>query len=258
MKTLLKPAIKSFLCIMAFSFMMTSVWAELSPFAYSDSQLMAGEKLSVRVLAVDIIRQERKNKITVQAEVLKVGYTESFLSPGPHIIIEYGQEYNPEGKVGPGPVPLLHESEETLAFLTHDKDDGVYYPAAGSMSFGPYVVPTGVLETIYYDYDSFDVPADQVQILKRNATTLLRITDLAVMIEGYTDERGTEEYNLHLGDRKASRVKEELILLGVSEERLHVISYGEEKPRNTEHNEDAWAENRRVEFRILSLDSEER
>ena len=71
-----------------------------------------------------------------------------------------------------------------------------------------------------------------------------------MVIEGHCDERGTEEYNLALGERRARSAYEFLILLGVDSERLEIISYGEERPLNPADNETAWAENRRAEFNV--------
>jgi peptidoglycan-associated lipoprotein len=72
------------------------------------------------------------------------------------------------------------------------------------------------------------------------------------MLEGHCDERGTVEYNLSLGEKRAKAVKDYLVGLGISADRLSIISYGKERPADPGHNEEAWAKNRRVEFRIIS------
>ncbi|MFP3929181.1 MAG: OmpA family protein, partial [Desulfobacteraceae bacterium] len=72
-----------------------------------------------------------------------------------------------------------------------------------------------------------------------------------VRIEGHCDERGTNEYNLALGERRANAAKKYLISLGVSEDRVRTISYGEERPADPRHNEEAWAKNRRDEFKLF-------
>ena len=74
---------------------------------------------------------------------------------------------------------------------------------------------------------------------------------MIIKIEGHCDERGTVEYNLGLGDRRAMSVKNYLIDLGISADRIETISYGKERPVDPGHNEDAWAKNRRAEFRVI-------
>lgn len=103
---------------------------------------------------------------------------------------------------------------------------------------------------IHFDFDSFELKQEAREILKQKAKLLKEYKDLNVVIEGHCDERGTDEYNLALGERRARAAYEFLVLLGVDPERLNIISYGEEKPLDPGHNESAWAKNRRAEFRI--------
>lgn len=105
------------------------------------------------------------------------------------------------------------------------------------------------LETIYFDYDSYALTAKAQQLLKINAKLLMDNPAVKFMIEGHCDERGSDEYNLALGARRALTTKNYLVELGVDPERLAVISYGEERPASPGHNEMAWAQNRRIEFR---------
>lgn len=106
-----------------------------------------------------------------------------------------------------------------------------------------------VLETILFEYDSYVLTASAQQLLKNNAESLTGNSEIKLVVEGHCDERGSDEYNLALGERRALATKSYLIELGVSPERLTIISYGEENPVNTGHDETAWKQNRRVEFK---------
>ncbi len=107
-------------------------------------------------------------------------------------------------------------------------------------------------ESIYFDFDSFELTPQSRTILQRKATILREMPDLKMRIEGHCDERGTDEYNLALGEKRARVAYEFLILLGVAPQRLQIISYGEEYPVSTEHNETAWALNRRDAFNVFT------
>ena len=107
-----------------------------------------------------------------------------------------------------------------------------------------------IFNDIIFDYDSFALNPQAKTILDRIAETLLSETSLQLMIEGHCDDRGTNEYNLALGQRRAESSKKYLSQLGISSERIFTISYGEEKPLNPNQDEEAWAENRRDHFMI--------
>lgn len=104
---------------------------------------------------------------------------------------------------------------------------------------------------IHFDFDSYDLDPEARDLLKKKAKILQNRSGLEMVIEGHCDERGTEEYNLALGERRARAAYEFLILMGVNPDRLRIISYGEEKPLVEGHNEAAWAKNRRAEFRLV-------
>ncbi|MBT8763864.1 peptidoglycan-associated lipoprotein Pal [Desulfohalobiaceae bacterium Ax17] len=104
---------------------------------------------------------------------------------------------------------------------------------------------------IYFDFDSFELKPEARAILQQKAELLKKYKNLRLVIEGHCDERGTEEYNLALGERRARAAYEFLILLGVESDRLQIVSYGEEFPADPGHNETAWAKNRRDEFKVL-------
>ena len=102
--------------------------------------------------------------------------------------------------------------------------------------------------TIYFDYDSSDVRSDSIDVVTLHAHYLTAHPEAHVRLEGNTDERGTREYNIALGERRAQAVKRALALQGVQESQLATVSYGEEHPAVDGHSEEAWAKNRRVEI----------
>ena len=103
------------------------------------------------------------------------------------------------------------------------------------------------LKDIYFDFDKYDIRPGDAKILDSNATWLKGNNNL-VLIEGHCDERGTNEYNLALGERRAKATMNYLVSQGVQAGRITIISYGEERPICTEHNEACWAKNRRAHF----------
>ncbi|MCL5269574.1 MAG: peptidoglycan-associated lipoprotein Pal [bacterium] len=106
------------------------------------------------------------------------------------------------------------------------------------------------LRTVYFDFDSADLTGEAQQTLDADAAWMLAHPDYQYQIEGHTDERGTVEYNLNLGDRRAKAVREYLVSRGVPADKLHTISYGEERPIDPASSEEAWAKNRRVQFLV--------
>ena len=107
------------------------------------------------------------------------------------------------------------------------------------------------IRDIHFDFDRYDIRSDAKPVLSEVASMLLRNTNLKVITEGHADERGTSEYNLALGDRRANSVREYLISLGVSSGRIETISYGEERPVCMEQTEECWAINRRAHFVLI-------
>lgn len=111
-------------------------------------------------------------------------------------------------------------------------------------------------ERVHFAVDTSSLDAQAIEALSANAAILQSFPRLAVEIQGHADERGTVDYNLSLGQRRARAVVEFLSAQGVDARRLHVISYGEERPSQAGSGEIAWAANRRAEFRILSGSSD--
>lgn len=110
--------------------------------------------------------------------------------------------------------------------------------------------PQGVLanRSVYFDYDSFVVRADGQPVVQNHSGYLTKNTSRKVLIQGNTDERGGTEYNLALGQKRAEAVRRSMASLGVSEGQMEAVSLGEEKPKATGSNEEAWAENRRADI----------
>lgn len=105
-------------------------------------------------------------------------------------------------------------------------------------------------EHVYFAFDSAALSSMAQATLKRKAAWLKENSGAMVTIEGHCDERGTNEYNLALGERRAESARAYLVDLGVSASRLSTISYGEERPLDPRHNEEAWAKNRRAQFKL--------
>lgn len=108
----------------------------------------------------------------------------------------------------------------------------------------------GLLQEVHFDYDRADVRDADRATLARNAETLKKYDFLRVTVEGHCDERGTVEYNLALGERRAKAAYDYLVSLGVAADRLKIVSYGKEIPLCRESSEDCWARNRRGHFTI--------
>jgi len=107
-------------------------------------------------------------------------------------------------------------------------------------------------DTVHFDYDRYAITSEGRDLLQRQAAWLQKYQQVRVTIEGHCDERGTREYNLALGARRANAVREYLVSLGVSSRRMDTISYGKERPICTESSESCWSQNRRGVTTITS------
>ncbi|HOJ30731.1 MAG TPA: peptidoglycan-associated lipoprotein Pal [bacterium] len=107
-----------------------------------------------------------------------------------------------------------------------------------------------VFQPIYFDFDRYNIKTSEQGKLQVIANYLKKFPSVSILIEGHCDERGTDEYNLVLGEQRALSTRNFLIGLGISPNRLYTISYGEAKPADPGHNEEAWSKNRRCEFKI--------
>ncbi len=106
------------------------------------------------------------------------------------------------------------------------------------------------LEMIHFDFDQYVLTDEAKSILVNNAGLLRSAPAVKILIEGHCDERGSDEYNLALGEKRALATKNYLVSLGVADDRMSVISYGEEMPLDPAHNKAAWAKNRRANFKV--------
>ena len=106
--------------------------------------------------------------------------------------------------------------------------------------------------TVYFDFDKYSLRGDAKIALDNNYNLLNEFATASVKIEGHCDERGTVEYNLSLGDKRAKATMDYLVGLGVDPGRISIISYGKERPADDGHNETAWNKNRRCEFRVIT------
>lgn len=116
--------------------------------------------------------------------------------------------------------------------------------------------PKSVLSkrSIYFDLDKYDVKPEFQDLVAAHAKYLVANRGFKVLIQGNTDERGSREYNLSLGQKRSDAVKRSLIMLGAKEEQVESVSLGEEKPKNAGHDESAWTENRRADILYRAAD----
>jgi peptidoglycan-associated lipoprotein len=127
--------------------------------------------------------------------------------------------------------------------------------AAAAPAQAPRPVPkefmaVAALKEVYFDFDKYDIRPEDAKTLDANATWLKSNGDNLVLIEGHCDERGTNEYNLALGERRAKSTMNYLVSQGIQANRITIISYGEERPVCTEKTEACWAKNRRANFLV--------
>ena len=114
------------------------------------------------------------------------------------------------------------------------------------------VFESKLLKDIHFDYDKYEIRREDEEILKENAAFLKKNPKMKIQIEGHCDERGTAEYNLALGERRANHTKKYLVSLGITLDRISTITYGEERPLDPGHNDEAWGKNRRAHIVVLS------
>ncbi len=146
-------------------------------------------------------------------------------------------------------VPVSQREDMTGGPLggTEYTQDGM---GAGAMPGTQQDLVVNVGDRVFFGYDRYDVSAEAQEILKRQADWLRQYPNVSVTIEGHCDERGTREYNLALGERRATAVKNYLVALGIEASRVNTISYGKEQPAVLGSNEESWAQNRRGVTRV--------
>ncbi len=155
--------------------------------------------------------------------------------------IEYsGSDYAYSGEGGPSEESLESSGVDSSQSGTADQESDQYKKMYGRSS--------QQLLPIYFDFDQASIRSDQIQRLEHNADYLNNNPSLKVVIEGNCDERGTNEYNLALGERRALNARTYLVELGIDDYRIRTLSYGEEQPLFPEQDEFSWAQNRRDDF----------
>ena len=102
--------------------------------------------------------------------------------------------------------------------------------------------------SVYYDYDRSEIKSEDVKLIEAHAQYLREHTELKVKVEGNADERGSAEYNLALGQRRADAVQKRMTILGIPSDRIETVSFGKEKPKARGHEESSWSENRRSDI----------
>jgi peptidoglycan-associated lipoprotein len=160
-------------------------------------------------------------------------------------------------KVKEEPAPAVEDKSPTTQSqpatpATSGMDESASTASAGSSegSVNPLTDPNNILSkrSIYFDYDKDDVKAEFRPLVEAHAKYLKENTNARLMIQGNTDERGSREYNLALGQRRAAAVKNAMNVYGASDNQIETVSYGEEKQRCAEANDACWAENRRADI----------
>ncbi len=111
---------------------------------------------------------------------------------------------------------------------------------------------SGYLKPAFFDYDAAEIRPDAREVLGADADFLKKWPTVKVTIEGYCDDRGTREYNMALGQRRASAARDFLVSLGIDSRRIQIISYGKERPFCSERNEECWQKNRRANFVVTA------
>ena len=149
-------------------------------------------------------------------------------------------------KKAPEQLPPAPESTDTVT----PAPTGPAGPIPGSQAHFKSVI--GTQDTIYFDTDKYDIDAEDQQALRQQAQYLQQYPNVRATVEGHADERGTREYNLALGERRANAAKNYLVSLGVPANRVTTVSYGKERPVALGSNEQAWARNRRAVTIVLN------
>lgn len=154
-----------------------------------------------------------------------------------------------EEEAPPEPALPVIEQPAVIETIAEPEPEGIYL-ANGDFSRGAVNDPSSPLaqKIIYFDFDSDRVRSEFLDVLNAHANYLATYGDIRVRLEGHTDERGSREYNIALGERRARSVENIMLLAGVRAEQLSLVSYGEELPASLGHNEEAWGQNRRVEL----------
>lgn len=147
---------------------------------------------------------------------------------------------------------LRAERQELLARISEEELEALPVPPEAVALRGKELVEVPELRDIRFEFDKSRLTQTARERLMQNAAWFKEHPGAEVLVGGHCDERGTAEYNLALGDRRAKSTRKYLILLDCDPAQIFTISYGEERPLDPGHNEEAWAKNRRAHFRVVS------
>ena len=150
--------------------------------------------------------------------------------------------------VAPPPAPVVEEPEPEVVEVVEEIVEEPVGPLAGSIE--DFQVNVG--DRVYFDLDEYVLTQDARSVLRRQAAWLSAHDGVNIMVAGNCDERGTREYNLALGERRANAAKNYLVGLGVSPDRIRTVSYGKERPVALDSTPRAWAQNRRAASIIIN------
>jgi peptidoglycan-associated lipoprotein len=151
-------------------------------------------------------------------------------------------------------VPDPDPTDSTYDAVGSSTDTDVYGgdPLGGGQAIGDDYTAGELTNIIYFDFDSSEVRADFTDVVARHALILANDSTVRVRLEGHADERGSREYNIGLGERRAQSVRRMLMIQGASAAQIATVSFGEERPVALGSDEDSWAENRRVEIKYTN------
>jgi len=156
-----------------------------------------------------------------------------------------------EKEITAPPEEVAKVEEEKLAKEVKEEEEFKKAEEAGKKEAEERIAIKFEAESIYFDFDKSFIRQEYRPVLEKKAEFLKDNANIRIRIEGNCDERGTNEYNLALGDRRTTSALNFLVSLGISPDRIESISYGEERPLALGHNEDSWAQNRRDDFEII-------
>ena len=161
-----------------------------------------------------------------------------------------GQQMAPVEERGPGAEEEAAMAAEERAAEEAAAAEAGAAQVGGEFAGSPLEDPDSPLsnQTVYFDFDSAEIRPEDKELLAAHAEFLAANPEVSVVLEGHTDERGSREYNLALGERRAKAVQQLLTLQGAARDQVEVVSFGEERPAAAGHDESAWAQNRRVEL----------
>lgn len=199
---------------------------------------------AVGALLLGCPKKITKTGTTPQPRVSEsVGVTRPTAPPAPSISID-----DSAGTKKPTSGPT---EEQRTAQLLASRGEDIPIKESPSIEFvDPAGENKGIFKPIYFEYNKSSIRPEYQPVLENIAKWLVTNDRSQLLVEGHCDERGTDEYNLALGERRALAVRRYLVALGASSDRVHTISYGEEKPAVPGSDESAWSKNRRAEFKV--------